>query len=412
MVRSGYKECPYCAEEIREKAIKCRYCQSMLDTSTPAEPVSSSVTDLFETPSQKDLPSKVVERIFEGSEALKEGERRKITIMFADLVSFTAMAENMDPESVKSILDECFEIMSHCIERYGGTVDKYMGDAVMALFGAPQAHEDDPERAIRAAWEMLEEVRQLGKENGIQLELSVGASTGEVVVGGLGAGSHVQYTAIGDTVNLAYRLESVAQSGQIVINDIAYHCVRDIFECQSLGPLQVKGKTKPVNAYLVSEIGAATTKDSRLYRMKLTPLVGRKEELAQLQRWVGKLRKNEEQIIHLIGEAGVGKSRLLLEVKKQIKPGKQGWLLARSLSYGKHFPYHPLIFCMQNLCEIEPTDSAEIVWQKIRQFIVHNFTDYRLKREILAHLFGLRPQQGSKLMEFPPRNDRNLYSRI
>ncbi|RPI31775.1 MAG: adenylate/guanylate cyclase domain-containing protein [Chloroflexota bacterium] len=184
------------------------------------------------------------------------GERKLVTIMFADISGFTALAEKMDPEAVRDLMNRCFGRLVPCIKRYDGQIDKFIGDEIMALFGAPVAHENDPERALRAALAMLAALKKFNLENKTQLGIHFGINTGLVLAGGIGSSEQQAYSVMGDAVNLAAHLEDVSERGQILVGPDTYRLTAPLFEYQALEPVRVKGKEKPVQVYLVCGVKA------------------------------------------------------------------------------------------------------------------------------------------------------------
>ena len=203
------------------------------------------------------LPPRVVEKIILDPSAKKiEGERRIITVAFADLSGFTALSETMDPEDIANIINDFFTRMLKIVFKYEGSVDKFLGDALMVLFGAPIAHHDDPERAVRAALEMQQEIQRFNDEKKFSnpLAMSIGINTGPAVALNVGSEQRMEYTVIGDAVNLAARLEGVSKAGEIIISHNTYQQIADIIEVEKKPSVKVKGKKKPVLNYLVKEM--------------------------------------------------------------------------------------------------------------------------------------------------------------
>jgi class 3 adenylate cyclase len=234
-------------------------------------------------------------------------ERRWVTVLFADISGYTAMAERMDAELVKSMVERCLRRLGSEVERFGGTVDKYIGDNVMAIFGAPVAHEDDAERALRAGLAMHEAIAEIDPE----LQLRVGINTGDVLAGSVaGAG----YTVIGDTVNVAARLQAAAEVGSITVGERTMRATRGAVAYQELEPLELKGKSEPVAAFQVVGLITATPRRQMTERAG-APFVGRSHELELLDSLYGRVvREGRAHLVTVIGQAGVGKSRLLREI--------------------------------------------------------------------------------------------------
>ena len=203
------------------------------------------------------------------------GERRQVTILFADLAGFTELSSALDAEELHGLVSRFFEAADRVVEHYGGTVDKHMGDAVMALFGAPIAHGDDPQRAVRAAFDIHAAMADLSAEAGRELKMHAGIASGEVVAGGLGSESRQEYTVLGGSVNLASRLDDLAGAGETLISDAVQRAVVDVVDCESVGEVSVKGLVKPVRVWRARGLSGGTR------HARHAPLVGRRPELRQ-----------------------------------------------------------------------------------------------------------------------------------
>jgi class 3 adenylate cyclase/tetratricopeptide (TPR) repeat protein len=285
----------------------------------------------------------------EGMEASRE--RRIVTALFADVSGSTSLAEQVDPEEWADIMDGLFPIMNAAVARYAGTVARLMGDAILAFFGAPVANEDDPERAVRAALDMLREVTpyrervlQRLAEMGLHpaptdLAIRVGINTGEVVVGDVGSDVRAEYTALGDAVNVAARMEQTAEPGTIRISADTHARVAHVFEVEPLGPIEVKGKALPIETFRVAGLRAERGSDRGLGRD--APLVGRGDELAQLAAALGRVRTGRSTIVMLLGEPGIGKSRLLAEARQAAMGTSPPpvWIETSCLSFESTHPY-------------------------------------------------------------------------
>jgi class 3 adenylate cyclase/tetratricopeptide (TPR) repeat protein len=267
-----------------------------------------------------------------------QGELRIVTVLFLDLQGFTAMSEKMSPDQVTQMMNRCFERLSATVARFGGYVDKYVGDAMMVLFGAPVAHADDPERAVRAALALQEELvrfnqHHLRKAN-VNLQMRIGINTGEVLAGRVGAGQAGQYTVMGDAVNLASRLEHAARVGHVLVGETTHRFTRDVISYVALPPIAIRGKAEPVQTYEVVGLDSQTTS---IGSPMDSTCVGRQRELAQL----GNLITGSPsgfQSATLIAPAGVGKSSLLTELYRR-HAGDARWALARCSEYDRATPY-------------------------------------------------------------------------
>ncbi len=286
------------------------------------------------------------------------GERRVVTVMFADLAGFTALAERMDPEAVHTLINACFDQLVPVIERYGGVIDKFIGDEVMALFGAPVAHEDDPQRALRAALGMLHALDQFNRDHATSLDLHVGINTGLVVASGIGSQGRQQYSVIGDTVNLAARLASAAQPGQVLVGEDTYRSTAPLFDWLALPPMQVKNRAEAVNSF---QLLGFKPRPERLRGLPglFSPLVGREAELEQLMALTHALSAGSAHSALLIGEAGIGKSRLLAEWNDRICALEQPprWVEGYCVGYGEGLAYHLVRDLVRNLIGLSASSS-------------------------------------------------------
>src|SRR5215813_4751779 len=257
-------------------------------------------------------PKHLAEKILDARGSL-EGERKQVTVLFADLKSSMALLADRDPEEARRILDPVLERLMEAVHRYEGTVNQVMGDGIMALFGAPLAHEDHAVRACYAALRMLESVGKYAQEmqpaHSADVKIRVGLNSGEVVVRAIGSDLRMDYTAVGQTTHLAGQMEQLADPGAIVITATTRALVESYVEVKSLGLVPVKGHAEPVEIYEVMGVGVARTRLQAGARRGLTRLVGRDAEVEQLRR-IGDLAAHRGQVVAIIGEPGVGKSRL------------------------------------------------------------------------------------------------------
>src|ERR671911_1995758 len=288
-------------------------------------------------------------------------ERRVVTVLFADLVGYTTMAERLDPEKVKRLIESCFARLVVDIETFGGRVDKVLGDAILALFGAPVAHEDDAERAVRAALQLHETLAAAQAELDADVRLRVGVNTGEVLVGSLRAGG--DYTAMGDVVNTAQRLQSAAEPGQVLVGQATYRATRRIIAYRSMGEITAKGRDAPVPAWVAE--GARLPPGYRPDRHRAA-LVGRDDEVALLSHTLDlAVARRRAALLLIVGDAGVGKSRLAEEVAEMAR-GCHGALVlqGRCVPYGEANVWWPLAEAVRGACDVEPGDSQEGVAEK------------------------------------------------
>ena len=291
-------------------------------------------------------PKHLAEKILRSRSAV-QGERKQVTIMFSDVSGFTAMSERLDPEEVHAIMDRAFQVIIEAVHRYEGNINQFLGDGVMALFGAPIAHEDHPHRAIRAALAIQDGLSPLKKEvrqvHGVKFRVRMGINTGLVFVGAIGKDLRQDYTAVGDTTNLGARLLGLAGPGQILVSAQTHRLTEGFFTFDDLGTFKVKGKVEPIQVYAArSEVrGRSRLEVSR--ERGLTPLVGREREIGRLVEAYRRASTGAGAIALLTGDPGVGKSRLLFEFLHGLEGTGVLELEATCLSYGASIPYHPIL---------------------------------------------------------------------
>ena len=308
----------------------------------------------------------------EGKTIPQESERRQATIMFADLSGFTAMSEKMDPEDVTSLMNDCFGMMAAVIERHGGHIDKYMGDCVMALFGVPTAIEEAPHKAINTAIDLRNSLYQFNREKQLErpLDIHIGINSGVVIAGQLGGGQKREFTVIGDVVNLASRLEDASEMGQIYVGETTYNLTRDDFEFKALSPIALKGKEQRVPVFeLLSVKEQVHHRHLGESRMINSEMVGRDAELDKLRLHLLRVINGEGSIVNIIGEAGIGKSRLLAEFEQSEDIQKVHYLKGRGLSIGTHLSFHPLIEILKSWASIEEEEGDTAAREKLERTI-------------------------------------------
>jgi adenylate cyclase len=284
-------------------------------------------------------------------------ERKLVTIVFADISGFTALSEKKDPEEVRALMNACFESLVPVVQKYEGTIDKFIGDEIMALFGAPVAHEDDPERALRAALEMMDAIAEVNRTHGVELGIHIGINSGPVIAGHIGAQNRRDYSVMGDAVNLAARLEDASSSGEIFVGPATFQQTVHAFEFEKIPPLSLKGKEAPVQVHRL--IRAKTIAKSRRGIEGLrTQLVGRDLELQRIKAALGELERGHGGICAVFGEAGVGKSRLVSEARRPAAQKFQ-WAEGRALSYTAGMNYWLARAVLADLLEIESDAAPE-----------------------------------------------------
>jgi class 3 adenylate cyclase len=302
-----------------------------------------------------------------------DGERKTVTAVFADLKGSTELMHNLDPEIARAIVDPALKIMVEAVSFYDGYVVQSTGDGIFALFGAPLAHEDHPQRALYAALRMQQGLRKyarwLSSENKPRLEARFGAHSGEVVMRAVETGGRVEYAPVGYVANLAARMQTVAPAGGIAISEETRRLVEGYLELLALGPTEVRGVAEPVNVYEVIGPGRSLTHFQLSTQRGLTKFVGRKEELAQLRRAFQLARNGRGQIAAIVAEAGTGKSRLVYEFKTLL-PAECKLLEAYSVSHGKASPWLPVLELLRRYFGVLDTDDPTARREKIQDSLL------------------------------------------
>jgi class 3 adenylate cyclase/pimeloyl-ACP methyl ester carboxylesterase len=354
--------CAHCATANVTGHRFCKRCgQPLTAVTAPAHALRAATPETY-------TPLHLAEKILTSRAAL-EGERKLVTVLFVDVSGFTAMSERLDPEDVHGLMDHAFELMLAEIHRYEGTVNQFLGDGLMALFGAPIAHEDHPARALRAALGMQRVLGgyrdQLRTQRGIEFQVRLGLNTGAVVVGKIGDNLRMDYTAVGDTTNLAARLLALAEPGQILVSEEIARAAGAYFVLQPLGEVAVKGKALPVRAYRVEAARAVRSRIEAVLERGLTELIGREKELALVRDRFEEALDGRGQAVYVFGEPGIGKSRLLIEFRREVEAVGARWLTGRCISYGRAISYLPVLDVLRDLLDIKESDDAETMVAKI-----------------------------------------------
>jgi class 3 adenylate cyclase/tetratricopeptide (TPR) repeat protein len=356
------RACAKCGRQLSPTAKFCPECAHPTGLSSEAPPAPR-----FGSP-ESYTPKHLAEKILTSKAAL-EGERKQVTVLFADLKGSMELLADRDPEEARKILDPLLELMMEAVHRYEGTVNQVMGDGIMALFGAPLAHEDHAVRACYAALRMQEAVRrysdELRRAQGVEVQIRVGLNSGDVVVRSIGSDLRMDYTAVGQTTHLAARMEQLAAPGSIRLTAETLHLAEGFVHVTPLGPVPIKGLAEPVEVFELVGAGAARTRLEAAARRGLTRFVGRSAELEQLRGALDRASLGHGQVVAVVGEPGVGKSRLFWELTCSHRV--HGWLIVQSASvaYGKATAYLPVIELLRDYFEIESRDDPRKIREKV-----------------------------------------------
>jgi class 3 adenylate cyclase/tetratricopeptide (TPR) repeat protein/ribosomal protein L40E len=384
--------CSNCGAANRFGATFCKKCGQRLIEAGQASLVIEGKFGSVETYTPKHLAKKIL-----NSKSSLEGERKQVTVLFADIKGSTKLLERLDPEEAQKIIDPVLHIMMDAVHRYEGTVNQILGDGIMALFGAPLAHEDHALRACYAALAMQHEMRRyrqkLGQSEETGLQIGVGMNSGEVVVRSIDTDLNIDYSALGHTTHLAARMQELSGPGVALISSSTLRQVEGFIQVRALGAVQAKGISQLVEAY---EITVATTARTRVQAgaaRGLTPLVGRSTEIDVFKKLVEQVTAGRGQILAMIGEAGVGKSRLVHEFGRHRLP--PGWIVLEgtSVSYGKATPYFPLVEMLRRYLGIGPGEGTEEIQSRVGTHLLE--VDSALKDTIppVLSLLGALPEE-------------------
>ena len=353
-------------------------------------------------------PKHLADTILTSKVAL-EGERKQVTVLFCDIVESSRLAERLDPEAMHEVMDRALRLMAEAVHRYEGTVNQFLGDGLMALFGAPVALEDHAFRGVQAALAIRETLsgysEQLTRERGVDLRLRLGLNTGLVVVGRIGDDLRMDYTAVGDTTHLASRVQSIAEPGTILITEATHRLVDGYVQTESLGPVPVKGRSERVRIYRVIGRRQGRTRLEVSVERGLTALIGRERELGILRECEARVRSGRGQVVGLVGEPGVGKSRLLYEFRQALGGDTVTWLEGHCVAYGEATPYLPILGMLRVYFQIEEDDNPLQIEEKLRQGIRRVDPALEGMLPFLGELFGL-PDATEALKHLDPKDKR------
>lgn len=359
--------CSNCGAELPDGAAFCPRCGTKVEGASASPSADHSL--------RRFIPPELLGKLESAaSTGTAQGERRTVTMLFSDLQGSTTAAEHLDPEEWAEIMSGAFEHLIAPIYKYEGTLARMMGDAILAFFGAPIGHEDDPERAVRAGLEIVAQLKPYRQEVkqrwGVDFDVRVGVNTGLVVVGAIGSDLRVEYTAMGDAVNVAARMEQTASPGTVQISEATRRLVEGLFELEPLGPIEVKGRSEPVEAHRV--VGAVARPDAtRGIPGMRAPMIGRSAEFDALTTTLDEAIGGKGRIVSITGEAGIGKSRLIAEAKDMFmtRNTPPTWIVARALSYERAVPMVVVRRLLRRAAGVDENADPDTVWKAIDEQI-------------------------------------------
>lgn len=391
--------CPNCGQAVSPGARFCKNCgHSLLEQ--PASPLSTVPRSAGLEAMRRSAPSALARKVL-ADRGRSEGERKRVTALFADIVGSTSMAEMMDPEDWREIVTGAHQRVSTEVYRFEGTIAQLLGDGVLAFFGAPLTHEDDPERAIRASLAILTSIRAYRDELTAarrvpDFQMRIGLNTGLVVVGNIGNDLHMEYLAVGDTVNLAARVQSAAEPDSLLVTEDTHRLVSTLFEFEDRGRIAVKGKSGEVQVYRVAGERRGAARPRGVAGLD-SPLVGRRREYATLLQILDDVRAGRGATVAIVGEAGLGKSRLVAEWRRQAMADENGrpirWIEGRCLSFGATMAHHLSTEILRGLIGVGPEATPAETAQALRATIGSQLSEAEATEAepFLAHLLGLEP---------------------
>jgi predicted ATPase/class 3 adenylate cyclase len=436
-------KCSNCGTDLPAEARFCFNCGQATDTKPESQPAVVPPSETTAVPDnaqsgdmrqsgdmvqpgdmlQRYMPKELLNKLEAARQSgLMEGERRVVTILFCDVKGSTTAASGLDPEEWSEIMNGAFEHMIEPVYRYEGTVARLMGDGILAFFGAPIAHEDDPQRAILAGLVIVKAIRQYAREVkrqwNLDFDIRVGINTGLVVVGSVGSDLRMEYSALGDAINLAARMEQTAEPGTVQIADATHKLVAPLFDFESLGGLEVKGKDELISAYRV--LGAKADPGSlRGISGLQAPMIGRQEQLDQMRQALVDLTNGSGQIISVMGEAGLGKSRLIAELSQEVAADPSldvWWVEGRSLSYETNTPFALFKSLFNNYFDLVSEDNDAVKVQQIKERLDKQFPG---QGEVMAPFFAamlglhLSAEDGERVQYLqPPQLRGSIFAHV
>jgi class 3 adenylate cyclase len=402
--------CPKCGSDNPPRSKFCAECGLSLQSGTPGSQPQTGGAGVSPL-------SLVVERAVDTHEVL-EGERKAVTALFADIKGSTELMADLDPEDARAIIDPALQLMIDAVHRYDGYLVQSTGDGIFALFGAPVAHEDHPQRALYAALRMQEELSRYSAkvvaDGGIPIEARIGVNTGEVVLRSIITGEgHAEYTPIGHTANLAARMQAVAPTRSIAISEQTRKLVEGYFTLKALGPTRVKGVNKPVNVFEVAGLGALRSRLEAARARGFSRFVGRVADMEALDAALAQAQAGNGQVVGFVAEAGTGKSRLCFEFLERCRARGLTIQVGRAVAHGKNVPYLPMLEAFRSYLGITDADSDQAVREKIAGRLLLTDESLREVLPVLFEFFGVTdPERPPPRWMDPEAKQRQLFAAL
>jgi class 3 adenylate cyclase/predicted ATPase len=400
--------CPSCGQQARPTAKFCPECGTALRAEGKPTPTRSRSRKGAQRPKRARQSARQVAPA-PSHPASPEAERRQLTVMFCDLVGSTALSEQLDPEDLREVVRAYQETCTGVIQRYDGHIAQHLGDGLLVYFGYPVAHEDEAQRAVRAGIEIIDALRESSLQNKQlpnPLQVRIGIHSGLVVIGEIGSGAKREILALGETPNIAARVQGVAEPDTVVMSMVTQRLVHGLFACQDLGPQTLKGISTPLSVYRVIAESAAPSRFEVAVGAGLTPLVGRAEELGLLQRRWAQAKEGAGQVVLLSGEAGIGKSRLAQALKEQVLADGATRIEFRCSPYHQNSAFYPIIEHLQRLLQFQREERPQAKLAKLQQALVAYRFPQADTLPLLATLLSLPPPEGIPPLTLSPQKQK------
>ncbi len=406
--------CSQCANTLRAGARFCDSCGTPVAKGA-APPAPPPRPERARRDPRAYTPKHLADRILTSRTAI-EGERKHVTVLFADVTGSMELAEQVDAEEWHRILDRFFEILTEGVHRYEGTVNQYTGDGIMALFGAPIAHEDHAHRACYSALHLVEELRrfaqELKRERGLRFATRIGLHSGEVVVGKIGDDLRMDYTAQGHVVGIAARLQALADPGKAYVSEQTVALVSGFFELESLGSFRLKGVTQPMNVYSLEGVGKMRTRLDVSRARGLSRFVGRADEMATLESALALASEGHERVVGVVAEAGTGKSRLCAELVERCRARGIPVHGGRGVAHGKLLPFLPLLELLRSVFGLTEGDGTREARQKIAGTLVLVDSRFEEALPLVFEFLGVPDPARPAPLADPADRQRQLFGII
>ncbi len=400
----GMKFCGECGEKLATNCPECnfknppgfKFCGNcgyeLKDVNTPSSLKRTPFEDKLEK-LKKYLPEGLINKILSQKDKIV-GERKQVTVMFCDMAGFTSLIDKLGAEKGYAIMDQVYEILIHKVQDYDGTVNEMTGDGIMALFGAPIAIEDAPQRAIKSSLSIHREMAKFSDKlisEGISpIKMRAGINTGTVVVGALGNDLRVEFKAVGDTVNIASRIEGHAEPGTTFVSEDTFKLTEGLFRFEALGEREIKGKEEPIHVFQVIAPSSSRTRFDVSAERGLSQFVGRTREIEILYDGFERVKEGNGQAFSIVSEAGIGKSRLLYEFRKKISSTDVIFLEGRCLSYSHGISYHPIIDILKANLDVREEDTDSIIREKVKKGLSILEIDETFALPYILELFSVK----------------------